>query len=198
MLPYLTREFGNPSSSHAYDRAARAAVEHAREQTAALIGADPNEIVFTSSGTESNHLALTGAAQASRGDHIVVSAIEHPATQATCDRLAANGFRITRVPVEPDGLVDPAAVASACGPATILVSVMLANNEIGTVQPLQQIAAFTRERGIALHTDAAQAAASIGVDVDDLGVDLLTLVGHQMYAPKGIAALYIRHGTSLQ
>lgn len=202
MLPYLIGEFGNPSSSHVYGRIARAAVEHARDQVAALIGAQPTEIVFTSCGTEANHLALTGAAHAQRaagrGDHIIVTVIEHPATQATCDCLAANGFRITRVPVGPDGRVDPAVIAASVESGTILVSVMLANNEIGTVQPLPQIAALTDEHRILLHTDAAQAAATLGIDVDDLGVDLLTLVGHKMYAPKGVAALHIRRGTPIQ
>jgi cysteine desulfurase len=200
MLPYLTSEFGNPSSAHAYGRTAAAAVDTARAQVAALIGADePGEVVFTSSGTESNHLALTGAAHAARavgrGDHVITTAIEHPATQATCDQLEHAGFRITRLPVGADGRLDPADLARALQPGTILVSVMHANNEIGTLQPLADLAALTRPRGILLHTDAAQSPASVPVDVDELGVDLLTLVGHKMYAPKGIAALYIRHGT---
>ncbi|TQF74212.1 cysteine desulfurase [Rhodococcus spelaei] len=196
MLPYLTTEFGNPSSGHCYGRAARAGVDRARREVAELIGADPAEIVFTASGTESNHLALTGTAQAVRaaggGNHIVISAIEHPATQETCDRLGRDGFEITHVPVGPDGRVDPRLFAATLRPETILASIMLANNEIGTIQPLEQLSAITRDRGIVLHSDAAQGPATIDVDVDALGVDLLTVVGHKMYAPKGVAALYVR------
>ena len=202
MLPYLTTEFGNPSSSHAYGRAAAAAVETARAEVAALIGAkDPEEIVFTSSGTESNHLALTGAAHAlraaGRGDHVITTAIEHPASQATCDQLVGAGFRVTRLPVGADGRLDPGDLADALTPGTVLVSVMHANNEIGTLQPLADLAVLTRDRGILLHSDAAQSPATVPVDVDEFGVDLLTLVGHKMYAPKGVGALYIRCGTPL-
>jgi cysteine desulfurase len=161
MLPYLTTEFGNPSSSHAYGRAAARAVERARAQVAALIGArGPDEIVFTSSGTESNHLALTGVAEAARangrGAHIITTTIEHPATQASCHRLAEAGFRVTRLPVSGDGLLNPADLEQAIRPDTVLVSVMHANNEIGTLQPLAEVAALTRARNGLLHADAAQ------------------------------------------
>jgi cysteine desulfurase len=199
MLPYLREHYGNPSSGHWFGAQTKAAVEQAREQVAALLGADPSEIVFSSGGSESDNWAIKGIAEANRdrGDHIITSQIEHPAVLNTCRYLEGQGVRVTYLPVDGYGQVDPDDVAQAITSRTILISIMHANNEVGTIQPIAAIGAMARERGIYLHTDAAQSVGKIPTDVEQLQVDLLTVAGHKLYAPKGVGALYVRRGTRI-
>ncbi len=207
MLPYLRSEFGNPSSTHIVGKTAHNAVELARHQVARLLGAEPDEIIFTSGGTEASNLALKGSVFAklrgffgrwARGAHIITSVIEHPATMQTCEFLKRLGCRITSVPVDRQGLVDPDAVRKSLERGTTLVSIMHSNNEVGTLQPIKEIAALTRERGVLLHTDAAQSLGKVPVDVNELGIDMLSVAGHKLYAPKGVGVLYVRHGVALE
>jgi cysteine desulfurase len=200
MLPFLAEHFGNPSNTYIYGLQARLTLEHARTQVAALLNAAPEEIVFTSGGSESDNFAIVGAAlaNASKGKHIITSSIEHPAVLNTCRYLEQRlGFTVTVVPVDNHGMVDPEEIRRAITGETILISVMHANNEVGTIEPVEKIGEIAHEAGVLFHTDAAQSCGKIEVDVKRMNVDLLTLAGHKMYAPKGIGALFIKKGTAI-
>lgn len=199
MLPMLREHFGNPSSSHPYGRQAEDALERARGQVAALIGAAPGEILFTGSATEANNLAILGVAEAlkGRGRHLITSGVEHPAVARPMAHLAERGWDVTVLPVDGAGQVSPRDLAQVLREDTVLVSVMHANNEVGTLQPIDELAGLARDRGVLFHTDAAQSVGKVPVAVDALGVDLLTIAGHKLYAPKGVGALYLRVGTPI-
>jgi len=197
MLPYFGERFGNASSVHAFGREAREGLEAAREQVAQFLRVSKDEIVFTSGGTESDNLGIKGVAAARRGGHIITSQIEHHAVLRTCETLEAQGFTVTYLPVDEYGMLRPEDLARAIRPDTILVSVMHANSEVGTLQPMSEIGRITRSHGVPLHVDAVQTFGKVPIDVDAFGIDLLSFSGHKIYGPKGVAGLYIRKGTKM-
>jgi len=200
LLPYLGKHFGNPSTTHAYGQPAKEAVERARQQVAFLIGAEPEEVIFTSGGSESDNHAILGTALANsnKGKHIITMRIEHPAVLNTCRYLEERlDFKVTYLPVDKYGLVDPDEICRAITRKTILITVMHANNEVGTIEPIAEIGKIARERGIIFHSDAAQSCGKIRLDVNEMKVDLLTIAGHKLYAPKGIGALFVRKGVQI-
>ena len=200
MQPYILQHYGNPSSTHVYGRTTKEAVECARAQVAALLGCVPSEVVFTSGGSESNNTVLKGVVYTYRhkGQHIITSAIEHPATINPCRFLEQQGLRVTYLPVDRTGMVDPDDVRHAITPQTLLISIMHANNEVGTLQPIAEISRIARTHGVLMHTDAAQSLGKIPTLVDELGVDFLSIAGHKVYAPKGVGVLYMRTGCMLE
>lgn len=199
MFTYYTEKYGNPSSIHSFGREAKQALEEARRQIAHFIGAKPEEIIFTSGGTEADNMAIIGTAEArkGKGKHIITSSVEHHAVLESCGYLEKNGFEVTYLSVDEEGLVSVAEVQKAIRPDTILISIMHANNEVGAIQPVDQIGALAKANGIVFHVDAVQSLGKIPVNVDDLHVDLLTISGHKIYGPKGIGALYVRRGTRI-
>jgi cysteine desulfurase len=199
MLPYYTQMYGNPSSVHACGQETKEGIEVARSKVAGMIKARPEEIVFTSSGTEANNLALKGvsAALKEEGDHIISNTLEHHSVSETCKYLQENGYRVTYLTVDKYGRVDPDDIKKAITPHTIMILIMHANNEVGTIQPIREISRITKQSGIYLHSDAVQTAGHIPVDVEEMGVDLLSMSAHKLYGPKGIGALYVRKGTKI-